>query len=290
MAREKMAAYAETVKAKGLVSGSRKVEVIGERGFTVSQYVDAVFRRHEARGLRRQDNERARIKNHVEPVLAARGVEHFTGITQMDCRAIVEDLDEKVNRGELGGATARCTWHLWRLLCRESCASKIDQLRIREDNPASEVLPPEKTAQKARQWLYPEELAALLWCEAVPIRWRRLYALGVYLCLRAGEIGALDVAPVDLERGRVRVDKAVQRDDGQIGTTKTKDTREFEVPATIRPLLAAMVKEAGEGGLLAPLPPFEDLAETFRVHVRRAGMTRPELFAATKTSIPVKLN
>ncbi len=290
MAQEKAKGWAERARELGLTSAQPRQPKAVTTGTTVADYIDAVFERRVARGLRRQDNERARLKNHVEPVLAARKVEHFVDVSPKDCRAVVEALDAKINAGTMGGATARCTWHLWKQICKESCGSKIEALRIRDDNPTADVQGPEKVAKKARQWLYPEELEQLLACDMVPVRWRRMYALAVYLCLRAGELGALDCAAVDLTRGRVRIDKAIQREDGELGTTKTGDVRDLAVPPTILPLLHAMVDEAGGSGRLLALPPFEDLAETLRKHVKRAGIDRAELFASTDSSIPLRFH
>jgi hypothetical protein len=66
---------------------------------------------------------------------------------------------------------------------------KVAALRVRDDNPCDGLPGPDRGERKAKQWLYPIEVQALLACEDVPIRWRRLYALGTYLYLRPGELG-----------------------------------------------------------------------------------------------------
>jgi integrase len=290
MAKEKAAAWAERAEEMGLRSTHPRHTKKITSTATVTEYIDAVFAHRIARGLRRQDNEQARLTNHVLPVLTDRKVQCFRDITVKDCRAIVESLDTKITAGTMSAKTARCTWGLWKRICREACASKVDEFRIRDDNPAADVLPPESVTKKSRQWLYPEELAQLLACETLPVRWRRMYALSVYLCLRAGELGALECDCIDFDRGQVRISKAIQREDGKVGTTKTKDVRNLKVPETILPLLRGMVAEAGgEGGLLN-LPPFEDLAATLRDHVERAGIKRPELATTTETSLALRFH
>jgi integrase len=67
-----------------------------------------------------------------------------------------------------------------------------------------------------------------------------LYALAAYCCLRVGEAGALGVEDVDLERGRVRFHRAVDRATGEVGPTKTEDVRVLDVPKSTIPLLRAL--------------------------------------------------
>jgi len=107
MAQEKAAEWAERALEIGLSSGHRRAHTPVSMFSTVDQYVDAVFERRVERGLRRQDNEKARIVNHVLPVLKARKVEYFRDITGKDCRAIVESLDAKISSGIMSAKTAR---------------------------------------------------------------------------------------------------------------------------------------------------------------------------------------
>ena len=64
---------------------------------------------------------------------------------------------------------------------------------------------PTCTTRKELQLLYPDEFLRLVSCALVPLEARRLYGLGVYLCVRAGELKALDWSEVDVERGIVSV-------------------------------------------------------------------------------------
>ena len=100
-----------------------------------------------------------------------------------DNRAVVEELDKQANNGKFDGNTAYLAWSVWRWICRQSSNSKIAALRVRSDDPSLGVLPPDRGGKKSRQWLYPEELAQLLACEDVPVRWRRIFVLTVYMAL-----------------------------------------------------------------------------------------------------------
>ena len=59
--------------------------------------------------------------------------------------------------------------------------------------------------KKAKQFVYPSEFLAFVWCTGVPAKWRRNVAIAVYLGLRDGEQRALRWEHVDLEHGTVNV-------------------------------------------------------------------------------------
>ena len=83
--------------------------------------------------------------------------------------------------------------------------SKIATLRVLELTPFDGVQGPDRGEKKGKQWLYPSEALALLACDDVPVRWKRLYALSMYLYLRTGELAALEWADVNLDRRYVHV-------------------------------------------------------------------------------------
>jgi hypothetical protein len=73
-------------------------------------------------------------------------------------------------------------------------------------------------------WLCPDEFLRLVSCAAVPLRWRRIYALATYLFSRADELEVLESPDVDLAHGRIRIHRARDRDTGEI-----KETRVFRL-------------------------------------------------------------
>ena len=51
--------------------------------------------------------------------------------------------------------------------------------------------PPDRGARKGKQFLYPSEFTSVVGSEVIPLSWRRLIALAIYLAPRAGELEAL---------------------------------------------------------------------------------------------------
>lgn len=129
----------------------------------------------------------------------------------------------------------------------------------------------------------------------MPLRWRRLYALAVYLYLRPGELAALEWGDVDLAHGFVNVHQALDREAGEVKSTKTGVTRKVPIHPHLAPLLEVLRKEAkGKGRVVQNdhdnkkaddgMPPTEDLAATLRDHLKRAKVERAELYADRSTT------
>jgi integrase len=108
-------------------------------------------------------------------------------------------------------------------------------------------------AQKAKAFLWPSEFAALVSSEAVPLAWRRMFAITTYLYARAGEVNALRWEDVDLERGVVHLHASVNRNTGTRKVTKTDDARRVPIERELLPLLRAMHEETGGRGVVAPV-------------------------------------
>src|SRR6185312_7375047 len=126
-------------------------------------------------------------------------------------KRLVLVLDEKVRKGELSWKTAGNVWSTVRALFRDACRAKDDAFCVRDDNPTGNVAGPDRGVRKAKQYLYPSEFLALVSCEEVPIRWRRLFALATYTYVRAGELAALEWGDVDLVHGTIHVHRSVDR-------------------------------------------------------------------------------
>ena len=75
--------------------------------------------------------------------------------------------------------------------------------------------------------------------------------------------------------------------------TKTWETRDVPIEPTLLPLLKAMHKRAGGKGLVLPmlsgLADELSVSRVFRDHLEAAGVTRPDLFAASQTQIRIRL-
>jgi integrase len=173
-----------------------------------------------------------------------------------------EHGDESPSAGRRPGLAWKTAWNIWGEVTdafREACTSKLGELKVRDDNPATNVQGPDRGDDREKPILYPSEFLALVSCERVPLSRRQAYAVAVYLAGRANELAALGPADVDTEHRRIRINKQVDRKTGEMRPTKTKRQRLVEIEREIAPLLDVLVSEANER--LLDLPPDEDRAE-----------------------------
>jgi integrase len=235
-----------------------------------------------AKGLASAPEDKRRLAKHILPDL---GPFDVRTVTRGDLIAFVDRLDRKVRAGTLGAKTALHVWSNVRAMLREASSSKRRELRVREDNPALGVRGPDRGVTKARQYLYPSEFLALVSCERVPLRWRRLFALGAYTYARTGELAALRWEDVDVEHGVLHIHGAVDRvrSPGDVKSTKTKLSRRIPIEPTLLPLLQAMHTECDGAGSVIALPSAGMLARRLRVFLERAGITRADLFVTDAT-------
>ena len=135
-----------------------------------------------------------------------------------------------------------------------------------------------------KTYLWPSEFLTLVSSPAVPLRWRRLFALAVYTFTRAGELAALDWSDVDLDHGAMHIHHALDRVRGTgIKATKTEAARRIPIEANVRPLLTALNIEANGRGAVFRLPGASVLSRKLRGYLARAGITRADLFASDAT-------
>jgi len=156
--------------------------------------VDAYFLRwvaeRERKGLRTTKSDRQRYGKDVAPMIGHLPVK---AVTRRDLEGLVERLDALTReRPRFCGKTARNIWGLASKLFKDAASSKTLGLRVRDDNPARDVAPPDKGTEREGAYLYPAEFLALVTCPRVPVRWKRLIAVSHYLGVRRGELEALD--------------------------------------------------------------------------------------------------
>lgn len=291
-AEKKKELYARLARENKLELPNKNQDISSE---TVAEYSQRWLEERERIGLSSVQDDRGRMKNHILPVI---GALPMVAVTSDDIRKLVCVLDDKVRLQEQSWETAESddrvgiSWktavNVWGLVSKmfsDACASKRDELRVRKDNPASTVSPPDRGNAKAEQYLYPSEFIALVECEKVPVYWRRLYAVAVYTFARANELAALTWGDIDLEHGVISITKAVSRKTGKVVKTKSGETRRIPIEAELLPLLRALLPPSADlAQRMLRLPPDEDRAELLRRHLERAGVKRTELFAATATS------
>ena len=281
MAREKTAVFAQKAWELGLKRPTPKG--VPSDG---AKWWEAYFAHRDAKGF---TSVSSMYNAQLAPVLRDKKPAEWA---REDCERVVRALDEKIVAGKLSWKTAANVWGLFTRACKVSCSHKSPgNLRVRTDNPCLGVEGPDRGDLKEKQWLYPDEMVKLLACEKVPLRWRRLYALLAYLYMRPSELRVLEWSDVNLAMGMVHINKAWDRQRANVKAPKTRaGVRFVPIELAIRPLLEVLKAESGGvGRVVASMPPDEDWAATFRVHLGRAGITRPELFAQSTTHKQVRL-
>jgi integrase len=250
---------------------------------TVSEYSKRWLASREGRVNSIRDD-RSRLRDHVLPLVGHLAV---ATLTRDDVENVRDALDAKIASGEMNWKTARNAWAAFTKLCDDAANAKRRELRVRADNPATGVRPPDGGVRKMKQYLYPSELLRFVSCEDVPLTWRRNLAVAVYLYMRDGELRELRWEDVDLEHAVVNVHHAYNRRTKQSKTTKTRNTRCVPIHENLLPLLRAMHAEANGEGLVLALPSERTMARSLRRWLRRAGVTRDALFEASATRKPL---
>ena len=248
---------------------------------TVGAYAERWLAERDLRGLSCVRDDRSRLRTHVLPML---GTKPIAEVSRDDVEDIVDALDLKVRDGKLAWLTAGHVWRMVTKLFSDAQSSKARALRVRSDSPCAGVRGPDRGVMKAKVYLYPSEFVALVSCEAVPLAWRRLFALAVYLFARAGELEALRWEDVDLARGIIHIHRAIDRTRGRVKATKTGTPRRFALGPEILPLLRAIRAEQPEVEQVLPeMPDVNTLAKTLRRWLQEAGVDRADLFANDAT-------
>lgn len=216
------------------------------------------------------------VRTYIRPFFGPKPVRDWT---PDDLRGFCRWLDGKVQAGEMAWKTATNVWGTATRMCKDACRSKLDELRVRDDNPAAGVAGPDRGAKKAKQYLYPSEFLKFATCEDVPLSWRRTVAVAIYLYPRAAELRGLSLSDdVDLEHGVVHIHRSLDGDDNS-KPTKTKTPRRFAIEPNVLPLLRMLASGAG-----IEMPAHEkNLSDILRKMLKKAGVARAELHETTAT-------
>lgn len=281
-ARAKGEAKSEATRLKLLaerLGGHVQREAPEAEGESMDRWVARWLAERKERGLTSAGDDEGRWRKWLFPHLGARPI---ASVERQELERVVEALDAHVRAGALSWKTARHVWGLVTKMFSDAQRSKRIDLRVRDDNPAKDVRGPDAGAVKAKAYLYPSELLAVLSCATVPLRWKRLFALAVYTYTRPGELEALEWSDVDLERGTIHVHRAVDAA-GDAKVTKTKSTRRIPIEGALVPLLEHLKAKATSSRVVESMPPECDLSKRLRDYLKRAGVTRAELFANDAT-------
>lgn len=264
------------------------------------------FQRYHAHEVELGQTDAGRKRNRWNKWIAPHiGHKPLDAVTRNDVEDIRDALDAAIlawgklgkSRGrhgrELSGKAAMNVWSCLTSSFKMATSGKVRSLRVLADapNPCANVQPPgNRESRRARRktFLFPNEAATLL-SSSIPLEWREVYALALYLYLRPGELRVLTWADVDLDRGVVSITKAW---DDEAEATKLPKTlngvRDVPLPASLRPLLERMRKGKAPTDLVVPTlgnAKEYDLAGSFRRHLVKAGVTRSVLHASTRTHV-----
>lgn len=246
---------------------------------TVSTWFDAWIDHRIASGHTSTDDDRGRWTKWIAPRLERK---LMRAVTRGDLEDLVYELDRHVQAGDLSWKTARNVWGIATKMFDDAATSKNRALRVRDDNPAASVKPPDKGGEKSLAWLYPREVLALVDVPRIPLRWRRLFAIATYTYARQGELEALEWGDVDFDARTIHLHRAIERKSGEMRTVKSERPRRIPLEAELVPLLVCMITEA-KGDRVIDMPPAGDLPARLRTYARLACIARDELFTSDAT-------
>lgn len=276
-AREKARDLAAYVREHGVIRTSEAP--LPSSAETVRAYVDRWIADRRRRGIKTADDDASRLRKHVFPLI---GGEAMAAVSAKQLRALVVSLDEKIASGALAWKTAGNVWGLVGKLFTDAQSSKVEALRVRDDNPASGVAPPDRGVKRSKTFLYPDEFTRLVASPEVPKLWRRIYAIAVFTYAREGELDAIECEDLDLKRGVLHIHRARDRE-GRVRETKGRAARELPIEPHLLPLLRAMVEELGGRGRLLAIPRTSHSARGLRHDLKLAGVERAALYADDET-------
>jgi integrase len=230
----------------------------------------------ESRGQTIQSDSGYRWRKWVRPHI---GELPMAAVSGLDIERVRDALDGAIRahaehgrgRGRLAPKAALNIWAVVTTAFKAACQAKQRDLRVRSDNPCVNVLPPEKGDSRRKEWIHPREFLLLAGCPAVPLEWRELHAIAVYLYLRPGELYELRWRDVDLDVGDVYVTRAWDWEAEVAKAPKTRNgIRHVPIPAPLLPLLRRMREGKAAEDKVVPL-----LEETGKERKTSALLPRP---------------
>lgn len=241
-----------------------------------------------ARGLTASHKD---VSNYSLHIRASVGATHVRDWTPADLRKLSHDLDKKVQAGAIAWKTAINVWATATKMCSDAAESKVEALRCRQANPALGVRGPDRGDEVGEQFLYPSEFLKFVSCEAVPLHWRRVVALAVYLYPRDAELRALQCRDLDTAHRSMRITKSTSRHTGETKSTKGRRQRTVTIEDAVIPLIEAMKAEHGDAGpIVGEMPSSLHMARGLRRYLLKAGVDRHELHHRTPTTRPIRFH
>jgi integrase len=272
--------------------------VLAEAGMTVCQYATDLWLRSPTRTkLAAHDDNESALRVHVfsTPVSYRNAPVPFGDIPILQVQSehlveLVYALDQRVierrsTARQFSEKRAINVWSAVTQLFQDAHTSKDPKLKVLRANPCIGVRGPDPGAEKAKVFIYPNELLKLLRCSLVPIEWRRFYAIGVYAYMRVSEMRCIDAPDIDVEHRRVHIHKRMDRK-GQLHYLKGKRARYIPMEPHSVPVWRSLIQMAPTGPVFAHIDGLDDgkkLAATLRMHMALSAITREELFVGQET-------
>lgn len=250
-----------------------------------------LFRKHgEVRGLKIKKSakdDRNRLALHVYPYI---GDKPIADVSEEDVeRAFARAFAAAVKRNgkPLDPSTRR---HVY-MVSHRLFELAIRPGRLRTTNPVTDDLLPARGKTKLYSYLYPSELLALLRCTEIPIERRVYYALGTYTGLRKSSLRAFTWTCVDLEH-RTIISLVNKNDVPQMFAQADEHLPGL---ASLIELLRRYRELCGwpedSAPIVAKLRAKKDAeAETLRMDLDCAGVTREILFTKSEQIVPLRFH
>jgi len=224
------------------------------------------------------DDDRERLRRYVYPVV---GEVALTDFTLKHADAVMAALPDTLNPS----TRRHCAQVMSRLLKLATYPA-----RIIERSPLPTGFLPRMAQRKALAFLYPSEDAALLRCAAVPLARRLFYGFADREGCRRSEQASLTWKQLDLDVGIVRLDEN-KTDDPRVWALRPDVVRALKVwrEMCFSPSDDALVFVDEEGAAVATSERTHAVT-TFRDDLRRAGVSRSELFERSSSRQPIRLH
>lgn len=279
--------YTAKLDAAREVAASKQEPHVGETA-------GAWYRRFLASsGRAMYDDENASSANRWEKWIAPH-LAHLpiAKVGREDVERVRDGLDVAVRTNVIRPKTAQNVWAVLTTAFKAARNAKDRTLRVREDNPCADVLPPDDGPSRAKHWLFPREAEALFACAAVPLEWRRTFAVAIFTGLRPEESAELRWKDVDFAAGELHVTRAFGWRSKVVELPKSQaGIRRVPLEPELVPLLKAMGHGKSPDDLVVPFVRTgggkDKLAPKFRRSLEATGACRPAIFETTETHVAI---
>ena len=110
------------------------------KGETFAHYVARWFEDRDRRGMASITGDRRMLEMYACPHIGGKPI---ADVAREDVELLVQKWDERTAQGLWAWRTAQRAWHILCALFRDTCKSKNLALRVRKDNPTTDVAPPD---------------------------------------------------------------------------------------------------------------------------------------------------